>query len=47
MTSNQYDVIIIGGGVSGAKVRCSAHGSPAGLRKESAFSQLPRTEAGL
>jgi len=30
MTSNQYDAIIIGGGVSGAEAACSAYGSPVG-----------------
>ena len=51
MTSNQYDAIIIGGGVSGAKARCSVHGSPLGWprneRSRVGFSRLPRTEAGL
>ena len=40
MTSNQYDAIIIGGGVSGAKAACSVHGSPLGWYNESASADF-------
>lgn len=40
--TTHYDTLIIGaGGVSGAKARCSVHGSPLGWRMRVRFSGLP------
>ena len=44
MTTNQYDAIIIDGGVSGAEAACSVHESPAGWRTRVPLSELSRTE---
>jgi hypothetical protein len=46
MTSKQYDAIIIGGEVSGAKAACSYMEALRAL-EQVGFNRLPRTEAGL
>jgi hypothetical protein len=40
MTSDQYDAIIIGGGMRGAEAACSVHGSPLGWRNESLLADF-------